>query len=213
MALPARKRSTIEDYLAAQAQAPIKLEFVDGCIVTQTGELWEELREQHELDEIMAMVGGSRAHARLISNLHFGLRLALRGRRCEVSLSEQRFRDPIFRRVRYPDGMVTCGPVELDSADPEAITNPTVVFEALSASTANIDRGEKSEQYRATPSVRAIVFLDSRRRHCESLSRNDDGSWVLRVHEGVLPLPCIDVELSLNELYEGVLDGAAESAD
>lgn len=213
MPLPARKRSTIEDYLAAQALAPIKLEFVDGCIVTQTGELWEELREQHELDEIMAMVGGSYGHAQLIENLFLALHAALPGRSCRPHGSEKRFRDPAFRRVRYPDGMVTCGPVEFDEADPEAITNPTVVFEALSASTANIDRGEKSEQYRATPSVRAIVFLDSRRRHCESLSRNDDGSWVLRAHEEVLPLPCIDVELSLDGLYEGVLDGGAEPAD
>ena len=168
--------------------------------MTQAGELWEELEAQFNHNELIAMTGGTYAHARLIENLYFHLRLSLRG----THGSEKRFVDPVFRQTRYPDAMVTCGEPDFDDGDPHAITNPRVVFEALSASTANIDRGEKAQQYRATPSVQAIVFLDSRRRHCESLTRQADGSWLLREHGEDVPLPCIDVQLSLDELYEGV---------
>ena len=204
MAVPARKRATVQDYLAAQDRAPIKLEFVDGQIVTQAGELWEELEARFTEQEILGMTGGTYAHARLIENLYFHLRMSLQGTPCSSHGSEKRFIDPVFRQNRYPDAMVTCGPPEFDAGDPHAITNPSVVFEALSTSTANIDRGEKAQQYRATPSVQAIVFVDSRRRHAESLSRQDDGSWVLREHAEVIPLPCIDVALKLDDLYDGV---------
>ncbi len=208
MAVPAQKRATIQDYLAAQDRAPIKLEFVDGQIVTQAGELWEELEAQFTEQEILGMTGGTYAHARLIDNVYYHLRTALNGTPCRPHGSESRFLDPIFRQTRYPDAMVTCGPPEFDGGDPHAITNPKVVFEALSTSTAGIDRGEKAQQYRATPSVQAIVFVDSRRRHAESLTRQDDGTWLLRDHPEAIGLPCIGVDLKLDDLYDGVpLDG------
>ncbi len=204
MGVLAKKRSTVQDYLAAQARAPIKLEFVDGQIVSQTGELWERLEAEFSEQELLGMTGGTRAHAQLIENIYLRLWLALRDSPCRPHSSEKRFRDPVFRQTRYPDAMVTCGDEQFDPADEDALQNPIAVFEALSGSTANIDRGEKAVQYRATPSVQVIVFLDSRRRHCESLARQADGSWLLREHEATLPLPCLDIELSLDELYADV---------
>lgn len=185
MGPPAEQRATVADYLAAHEASAEKLEFVDG--------------------QIIAMTGGSYAHTSIIDNLFFTLRLTLRGRPCRAHSSEARFRSPVFRSIRYPDGQVICGDVIFDEDDPDAITNPTAVFEVLSPSTEATDRGDKAIEYRSTPSVQHVVFVSSRRRHVEVLTRQPDDTWLLtEAGSGTLALSALELQLDVEDLYEGV---------
>jgi len=123
--------------------------------------------------------------------------------------SERRLWIPLFEQARYPDGMVVCDEPEYDEPDnPQAVLNPTVVFEVLSPSTEGKDRGEKAAEYRSIPSVRSLVFLDPRTRRIEVLTRTDDNAWLLRdvPAAGPLELASIGVSLDVDELWKGVPD-------
>jgi Uma2 family endonuclease len=80
----------------------------------------------------------------------------------------QRVRSPRGNFTCYPDLSVVCGRIELASDDPHALANPVLVLEVLSDSTEAYDRGEKSGQYRAMPSIQEIVLI-SQHRQLESL--------------------------------------------
>ncbi len=59
----------------------------------------------------------------------------------------------------YPDVMVTCSAADLTS--PLTKSEPTLLIEVLSPSTAAYDRGEKFAQYRRIPSLQEFVLVDA----------------------------------------------------
>jgi Uma2 family endonuclease len=66
------------------------------------------------------------------------------------------------RTVYAPDGAIVCGPKLPD--DDILLTNPTVILEVLSPSTAAIDHGRKLSGYFSLPSVEHYLILDPERR-------------------------------------------------
>lgn len=60
----------------------------------------------------------------------------------------------------YPDATVVCGRSERDPESPSHVTNPTVVVEVLSKSTADYDRVEKLQHYQQVDSLQSIVLVD-----------------------------------------------------
>ena len=76
-----------------------------------------------------------------------------------------------------------------------------------SPSTARIDRGEKLEAYRRIPALRSYLIVDHRRRRVNRHWRDAEGAeWRHEelVAEGRVPVPCLDVELTLDEIYRRV---------
>lgn len=81
--------------------------------------------------------------------------------------------------ITYPDVKVVCGRLQYASGDPqrETITNPTLVAEALSKSTAKTVRGEKAFLYREMPSPREILLVEPSRVWVEHSWKLDNGNW------------------------------------
>ena len=104
----------------------------------------------------------------------------------------------------YPDIMVTCSPL----GDLEVVARePCVVVEVTSPGTARINRGEKLMAYRKVETLRAYVIVDHRRRRAERHWRNSQNDEWQRdeiVSEGRVMIPCLDVELTLDEIYRRV---------
>ena len=99
--------------------------------------------------------------------------------------------------------MVVCTPV----GDLDVVTkSPCVVVEVTSPSTARIDRGEKLDAYRQLATLHAYLIVDHRRRRVERHWRDVAGEWQREdlVTEGRVPIPCLGVELTLDEIYERV---------
>ena len=107
-------------------------------------------------------------------------------------------------RYYYPDVLVLCTPI----ADSDVIArDPCVVVEVTSPSTARIDRGEKLDAYRKIPSLLSYLIVDHRRRRVERHWRDAPGGEWWReeiVTQGSVFVPCLDVELSLDEVYRRV---------
>ena len=175
-----RKRMSLEEFLAWEARQEFKHEF-DGF-------------------QPVAMTGGTRAHSGLQRNLAISIGGRLRGAHCEFYGSDLKIM--VAGSIRYPDGMVVCTP---GAARDTVVSDPVVVFEVLSASTASTDRITKNREYQATPSIQRYVMLEQDRIAATVFARAGE-DWVGHVLTGdeVLRMPEIGVELPLSELYEGV---------
>ena len=92
------------------------------------------------------------------ANIIAMLAAQLAGRRCRVQTSDVRVRVTATGLDTYPDVSVVCGQAERDAEDRNAIINPTVLVEVLSASTEEYDRA-KSDHYRQIPSLREVVLV------------------------------------------------------
>lgn len=176
---------TLEQFLEFEREAVQKHEFVDGFI--------------------HAMAGASRRHNLIVTNLVFQLQSAVRAREstCRVMANDMKVVVGQQPRVAYyPDVVVACD----DSDDAEHFTtNPCLVIEVLSESTARVDQGEKKFNYQRLESLRAYLIVHQDTRKLELHRRTVEG-WALEVLEGQgeMGLECPEATLTLETVYEGI---------
>jgi len=172
---------------------------------------WEEgqeLRWEFDGFEPVAMTGGTVEQGLIQANLIRALGNRLHGGPCRVLGSHVKI--AVAGSIRYPDALVVCSPTTHGAT---VITNPVVVFEVLSPSTASVDRIVKNQEYRDTPSIRRYAMLEQDRPGATIFSRVGD-DWVGHVLAGdaVVASPEIGIELPLTELYDGVEFGRPDAA-
>lgn len=169
-----------QDYLAMEAESPIKHEFLDG--------------------EVFAMAGAKPGHNQVAASALVALGVLLRGRACRVFNSDQRIHVAATRLYTYADGGVACGKWQLHT-DGMCLLNPALLYEVLSSSTRDYDRGAKLEHYRQIPSLRHVLLIDQPDRSVEHHRRADDGSWSASlVREGALQLPDLGGAIALDDI-------------
>lgn len=183
-----RHRATFQEYLEIEEISQVKHEYLDG--------------------EIVAMAGGTPEHAALSAAVLVRIGSALRGKAYSGDL---RLRIPTTGLATYADATVVCGELERDPESPTHITNPTVVFEVLSPSSEEYDRGDKRQHYQRLESLKAYVLVAQDRRRVELFARQPDGSWSHGVHGPGqrLELAAIGCTLDVDELYASAGVGVA----
>jgi Uma2 family endonuclease len=106
----------------------------------------------------------------------------------------------------YPDISVICEEVIASKEDEDTATQPTVLIEILSPSTKNYDRGEKFRLYRAIPSLKDYILVDSKSIHAEHFAINKEGLWQLKEYNKPgekITIESLNVQLLLEDVYEG----------
>jgi len=172
---------------------------------------WEERQEfRWEFDGFapVAMTGGTATHARVQRNIIAALAPRLRGSPCEVYTSDLKIR--LAHSIRYPDAFVACTPV-LGTAT--YVTEPVVVFEVLSESTASTGHYIENQEYRATPSIQRYIMLEQVFVSATVFARADE-DWVGHVlgTDAIVDMPEIGISVPLTEFYEGI-DFSAPAQD
>jgi Uma2 family endonuclease len=183
---------TEEQYLAIERAAECRSEFVNG--------------------EMFAMSGGTLAHSRLQRNIAGELYNALRGRACEVFTSDMRVRVSGIGMYTYPDVSVVCGKPRLADEHADTLLNPAVIFEVLSPSSENYDRGLKFQSYRTIESLQDYILVDQNRVRIEHYTRQAANAWTLRDCQSLedqLIIDSVGVTLALSRIYDGVEPPAA----
>ena len=146
---------TVDDFLLWEAGQSERYEFVDGVL--------------------RMMVGASAAHTVIKDNITAPLRTQLRESRCRAF--SEGLKVVAETAVLYPDVIVVCTPVQPAE---DRVRNPVAIFEVLSRTTAEYDRGTKGEVYRDIASLKYYVLVSQDRRRIELYSRSGDG-WQLRI--------------------------------
>lgn len=187
--LPLEKRNyTLEEYLELDHACEEKIEFRDGRIYPRAGT--------------------SVSHNRIQVNTILALETRLRGRGGHVFLSDMRIGVPACPPYRYPDLSALCGdPVFEMLGRQEVLTNPQLIVEILSDSTAEFDRGYKFTYYKSIASFTEYVLIAQDRPHVTQYVRQDENNWLNREFNSMgekFRLASLDCELELSELYEGV---------
>ena len=203
--LPPKTWYSPEEYLAFDNAAEGRFEYMDGRI-TPVGQ-----PDMVNVLDPTFRAGASPAHYGLSSQLIGLLFSRLKGG-CKTFASDARVNIPITRAYTYPDVVIVCGKPEY--LDPEAtipsLTNPKVIIEILSESTADYDRMGKFMRYRSIETLQEYVLIDSRQLAVEVFSRNESGWNYAPANEltDELVLASVGVSLGLGELYAGILGEA-----
>ena len=173
---------SVEEYLRLEKTSEVRHEYVGGYLY--------------------AMVGASKRHNRIVANFSSLLLDAADAHGCGVYSSDVKVQ--ISERVIfYPDLLVTC---DANDNDPYISHRPCLVVEVLSPSTTRTDRREKFLTYVRIPTLRAYLIVHQNRQLIERNWRNnatDDWQTEL-IHEGTVPLPCPDVELTVEQIYRNL---------
>lgn len=174
---------TAQDYLALEAQSPIKHEYING--------------------EAYAMAGASDAHVTIAGNVFALLHSHVRGSGCRVYIADMKAHLEARNSFYYPDVMVTCD--ERDRANETYKCFPKLIIEVLSESTEAFDRGDKFANYQTLETLEEYVLINTRQQRVECFQRNEDRLWVLRYYtEGEFTLASLAFSAPLATLYEDV---------
>lgn len=183
-----KKKLSIEEYLQFEKESVERHEYYQG--------------------EIFAMSGASNSHNWIFTNLFGSLINKLKGSPCRPYGTDMRMHIPENTLFTYPDISIYCGEAQPTEFDQESFLHPSVIFEILSPSTKEYDRGEKFKLYRDISTLREYMLVDTESIGIENFQINEKGFWEL--HEYKLPddivnLPALQISLSVREIYEGTI--------
>ncbi len=175
----------IEDYLQGELESEVRHEFYDG--------------------QVYAMAGAGEKHNLISGNLYSALRQKARGTDCRTFIADMKLYIESLNRFYYPDILLTC-----DAADNHEYykKNPCLIVEVLSPTTESIDRREKLHAYQAIPSVKEYLLVTQEKKQVEFYHR-EGKYWqyiLLNNDADMLQLSCLDLAMSLAEIYEDVFE-------
>lgn len=176
---------SIQEYTAIEQKNDTKYEYHDGSI--------------------FAMAGGTLNHGLICGNIFGEIRTALRNKKsnCTPINSEVKLHIQSKNRFLYPDTMVVCGEIETSEDEPNAITNPTIIIEVLSKSTASYDRGDKFFFYRQITSLQAYILIEQDKPQIEIYKRQDKLWGINRISDldESLVIESLGIEIKMKEIY------------
>lgn len=177
---------SITEYLAGEEGSEVKHEYLGGIV--------------------HARAGGNSRHNAISSNALGVFAGSLRGKPCQPFNSDMKVRIELADHTRfyYPDAMVVC---RLNDDLSHFQDHPVVIVEVLSESTRRIDFTEKRDAYLAIPSLKQLLLVEPEEPRVIVYRRRDTGGFGSEAHAGleaVIPLPEIECELPLAELYERI---------
>lgn len=191
MGAPAIKYVSPQEYLMLERTSPTKHEYLDGKMV--------------------AMAGASLAHNDIVANLIGSIHTFLKGKPCRIRPSALRISIPSANSYTYPDATIICGKPEMIDDTFDTARNPAVIFEVLSGTTEEYDRGNKFLYYQRIPSLKEYILIDSFKKYAAVYTRQSTDLWKIETFEdsnSVLPIKTIDYKLSFDDLYfEVVFNG------
>lgn len=179
---------SIQDYIKIEKTTDTKYEYHNGTIT--------------------AMAGGSLEHGLICGNVFGEIRTALRAKRsnCITMNSEIKLYIATQNRFLYPDTMVVCGDIEKSTDEKSAVTNPKIIIEVLSKSTASYDRGDKFFFYRQIESLEEYILIEQEKAQIEVFKRQAKLWSITRITgiDKTLSIGALNISIDLKEIYEGI---------
>ncbi len=194
MAIALRKM-TLEEYLDFEERSPHGHEYRDGIVYD--------------------LAAPSRNHADIAMNLSIVLGRVARNAGCMAYAGDMKLVTPSGDRL-IPDFSIRCpsGRDESAARGENVVTDPWLVVEILSPSTAVDDVTEKLAAYQSVSTITHYIVVDSRRRAVRVFERTADGKLAIGGAFRSVRFPRLsDVELTLDDIYRDTTVLAIEAAE
>lgn len=161
------------------------------------------VRHEYLAGLVYAMAGASATHNIIAGNLFTRLRAHLRGGPCRTFISDMKVKIEAVDTFYYPDVLVACDPS--DNAD-YFRTNPILIIEVSSPTTAVTDRREKLLAYQKILGLREYVLVAQDEISVQVYRRDKNGRWWEETlgPDDTIELESVDLNISVKEAYEDV---------
>jgi Uma2 family endonuclease len=175
---------TVDEFLEWEKHQDVRHEFIEG--------------------QVFAMVGTTMAHNVIAGNIQALLHAQLRGRGCRVFASDMKVQ--LKNRFYYPDVLISC---EKFDAKKLFVTEPVLIVEVLSDSTATTDKREKLTGYQRLRSLQCYLLVSQNERLVTVYMKDEGENWLVTTLQDeacldLAALPCGQITLPLSAVYEGV---------
>lgn len=185
MLLQTGAKYTLEEYFELEKSTDeFRFEYFDGKVIEKSDD--------------------SARHSIIQVNLIYCLRSVKK----DVWTSSMRIKVPNFPPYRYPDlSVVKNNSVFEKIGGIDVLTNPTIIFEIFSESTADFDRGYKFTYYKSIPSFTEYILIAQDRPHISQFVKQAENSWVNHEFNDInetFYLESLECKLALTEIYENV---------
>ncbi|MEO7253329.1 MAG: Uma2 family endonuclease [Casimicrobium sp.] len=191
MATAVKPKLTASEYLAWEnALSDVRHEFVEG--------------------EVFAMTGTTRQHNEVVMNLVMQLRPALKDTPCRVFAVDIKVRVEAANAYFYPDLVITCNAKDLDVNGPAVLTEPSVIIEVSSPSTADYDLAGKFARYRMLPSLKEYIIVAPLSHGATVFRKQENGHWEVISDMTHLTVQSMDFTCPLADVFANVAYVAPE---
>lgn len=171
-----------------------------------------DVRYEYHFGKIVAMAGALLRHNYLAGNFYGEFRNKLKGRMCVPFNSDTRLRVEDGLWV-YPDVMISCH--EADIKARLYIEHPSLIVEVLSGSTRKTDYSVKKANYFKIAGLQYVILVETERIFIDVYEKQGD-FWVNKTYTAAdthIPLPLLDMELAIADVYEWVTFEEEDAAD
>ena len=194
MATAAKPKMTASEFLAWEnSLSDARHEFVEG--------------------DVFAMTGTTRQHNEVVMNLVMQLRPALNGTPCRVFAVDIKVRVEAANAYFYPDLVITCSEKDLDVDGPAVLTEPSVIIEVSSPSTADYDLAGKFARYRMLDSLKEYIIVAPLSHGATVFRKQGNGHWEVISELTHLNIGAIDFSCPFTELFANVAYVPPESRE
>ncbi len=163
--------------------------------------------EKHEYfdGQVYNMSGASLKHIKISVNLTIQIGKFLEDSDCNVLTENMRTTNSDRSAYMYPDVTIVCGKEELEDDKFDTLLNPSVIFEILSPSTQNVDKGRKLLYYQLIPSLKEYFMVDTLKQRIYIAKKQENGKWAFEntVEEDRIFIETIQLSLPLSAIYKG----------
>ena len=153
----------------------------------------------------MGAAEASKRHALVQANATFSLVGRLKGTPCAAA-NQLRIRTA-SNKYSIPDIVVVCGEFIASPESGDAYTNPKVIVEILSPSTADFDHGAKFALFCQLQSFTEYALISQDKPKVEVFFKQSPTKWILTIYEGMEALvkfESLNIEIPATEIYAGV---------
>ncbi|MDM8522192.1 Uma2 family endonuclease [Desulfococcaceae bacterium HSG8] len=150
-----------------------------------TAEESAECKSEYYHGEVFAMTGASVNHNLITSNVIISLGNSLQNSSCLIFPSDIKVQMDKDFHYAYPDVSLVCGDIEYAENRNDIIANPSVIFEILSESTKDYDRGSKFTAYRNISSLKDYILIDQYSIFVEHFFKQDENEWGLKIFKNI----------------------------
>ena len=178
---------TVEEYLEFEERSEIRHEFINN--------------------QLIPMPGTTIFHNTICINLTFLLRTFLKKGLYKIVQENVKIQITSDRDYTYPDVAVTSDSRDMDSQNVYFVRYPSVIFEVISKTSRTEDSVDKFIRYKNIESLQNYVLVDSEKQIVEVRVKLANGDWESETYLPVsvrFPVPALELELSFEEVYEGV---------